>query len=273
MQNAFLAGVVVGLIAPMVGIYLVMKRLSLIADALSHISLTGIATGLWMQNQWLFAQSFHPLYIGMGFSMIGALFVERLRQIFRGYQEISIPIVMAGGVASGIVLINAADGFNVDIAGYLFGNILAVSNEELISTFITGLIVVGFVFLFYKELFAVSFDEEYASFSGIPRKWLHRLFVLMVALVIAVTIRIVGILLVSALMTLPVAISLQIAQSFRQAFIGAVLLSQIAVFTGLFAAYYLDLASGGVIVLVLIAILLFVIAGKWCYQRIRKFIG
>lgn len=138
MQNAFLAGVIVGTIAPMVGIYLVMKRLSLIADALLHLSLSGIATGLWMQSHWLFSQSIHPLYFGMGFSMIGALFVERLRQIFRGYQELSIPIVMAGGIASGIVLINAADSFNVNIAGYLFGNILAVSKEELISTFYNG---------------------------------------------------------------------------------------------------------------------------------------
>lgn len=270
MQNAFFAGTVVGIIAPLVGIYLVMKRLSLIADALSHISLSGIATGLWLQSKWLFFQSFNPLYMGMSFSIIGALFVERLRRIFRGYQEIAIPIVMAGGIACGIVLINAANGFNVDIAGYLFGNILAVSDLELITTYLISFIVILFVLIFYKQLFAISFDEEFASLSGIPRKWIHRFFIVIVALVIAVAIRVVGILLVSALMTLPVAISLQIAQSFRQAFIGSIFFSQLAVFIGLITAYYLDLASGGAIVLVLLAILLLVIAGKGLRNRFRR---
>ena len=260
----------VGVVAPLVGIYLVMKRLSLLADALSHLSLSGIATGLWLQSKWLIFQNFNPLYIGMGFSILGALFVERLRRIFRGFPEIAIPIVMAGGIAGGIVLISAANGFNVDIAGYLFGNILAVSHRELILTSVTSLVVVLFVLIFYKPLFALCFDEEYASLSGIPRKWIHRFFIVMVALVIAVAIRVVGILLVSALMTLPVAISLQIAQSFRQAFIGSILFAQLAVFAGLVFAYYLDLASGGVIVLVLIVVLLLVIAGKRFPHQLRK---
>lgn len=262
MQNAFLVGIVVGIVAPLVGIFLVMRRLSLIADALSHLSLSGIATGLWMQSKWLWFQSLNPLYIGMLFSVIGALFVDRLRQVFRGYQEIAIPIVMAFGIASGIVLISAMNGFNVDIAGYLFGNILVVSKQELIMTWMAGIIVVFFVFLFYRQLFAIHLDEEYASLSGLPKKWLQTAFMIIVALVIAVAIRVVGILLVSALMTLPVAISLQIAQSFRQAMIGSILVSQLAVMLGLVFAYYFDLASGGAIVLVLILMLLLMITGK-----------
>ena len=262
MQNAFFVGMVVGIVAPLVGIFLVMRRLSLIADALSHISLSGIATGLWLQSKWIILQSVNPLYIGMFFSVIGALFVDRLRQVFRGYQEIAIPIVMALGIASGIVLINAADGFNVDVAGYLFGNILVVSNQELILTCITGVIVVFFILAFYKQLFAIHLDEEFAALSGIPKKWIQSIFIVMVSLVIAVAIRVVGILLVSALMTLPVAISLQVAQSFRQAFVGSIVVSLTSVMIGLVMAYYFDLASGGAIVLVLLTLLFLVIAGK-----------
>lgn len=267
MQNAFFAGIIVGFIAPTVGIYLVMKRLSLIADALSHLSLSGIAAGFWLQTKWGLLQNINPLYMGMFFSVLGSLFVERLRQVFRGFQEIAIPITMAGGIAVGVILINLSGGVNVDLAGYLFGNILAVSEPELITTSLIGGLVVLFVFFFYKQLFAISFDEEYASLSGVPRNFVHGCFIVIVALVIAVTIRVVGILLVSALMTLPVAISLQLANSFRQALIGSILFSQIAVFTGLVSAYYLDWASGGTIVLVLIVLLGLVMAGKWLWTQ------
>lgn len=270
MQHAFLVGMVVGTITPLVGLFLVMRRLSLIADALSHLSLSGIATGLWLQSKWFVFQTFNPLYMGMFFSIIGALFVDRLRKVFRGYQEIAIPIVMAFGIASGIILINAANGLNVDIAGYLFGNILVVSKQELAMTCITGLIVMIFILAFYRPLFAIHLDEEFAVFSGIPKKWIQTIFMVIVALVIAVAIRVVGILLVSALMTLPVAISLQIAQSFRQAFIGSILVSELAVMLGLIMAYYFDLASGGAIVLILITFLLLVIAGKKLFARLPR---
>jgi zinc transport system permease protein len=270
MQNALIVGLIVGIVAPLVGIFLVMRRLSLIADALSHISLSGIATGLWLQSKWIWFQTLNPIYLGMLFSVIGALFVDRLRQVFRGYQEIAIPIVMALGIAGGIVLISAADGFNVDVAGYLFGNILVVSRQELMMTAIAGLIVVLFIFTFYKQLFAIHLDEEFASFSGVPKKWIQTAFIVIVSLVIAAAIRVVGILLVSALMTLPVAISLQIAQSFRQAFVGSILVSQVAVIIGLMMAYTFDLASGGAIVLVLLTMLLLTIAGKKMLGRFRK---
>lgn len=254
-QNAFLGGLIVGFIAPLVGVYLVVKRLSLIADALSHVSLSGIAAGLWLQNQFSFFQGFNPLYMGMAFSIIGSLFVEKLRTLYQSFQEIAIPIMMSAGIALGVIFISASSGFNVDVVGYFFGNILSVSHQEVWITLMIGVIVFLLICLFYQPLFSVSFDEEYAKLSGIPRRWMNFLFIMLVALVIAVSIRVVGILLVSALMTLPVAISLRITQSFRQLLISSVIFSEVAVITGLMSAYYLDWPSGGAIVLTLLGML------------------
>lgn len=261
-QNAFLGGLIVGFIAPLVGVYLVVKRLSLIADALSHVSLSGIAAGLWLQNQFILFQGLNPIYMGMAFSIIGSLFVEKLRQLYQSFQEIAIPIIMSGGIALGVIFISASSGFNVDVVGYFFGNILSVSNQEVWTTLVIGIIVFFLICLFYQQLFSVSFDEEYSELSGIPRKWINLLFIVLVALVIAVSIRVVGILLVSALMTLPVAISLQITQSFRQLLISSVIFSEIAVFIGLISAYYLNWPSGGSIVLTLLVMLGLVIGVK-----------
>ncbi|MGA8944248.1 MAG: metal ABC transporter permease, partial [Thermoactinomyces sp.] len=262
MQNAFYAGMIIGLISPLVGVYLVVRRMSLIADALSHVTLSGVAAGMLMQKELPLFYAVNPLYVGMVFSVAGSLFVEQIRRLYKTFEEIAIPIILSGGIGLGVVLISAADGFNVDIAGYLFGNILAVGRDELWLMVAIGVLVVLFVFLFYKEMFALSFDEEHAVLAGIPRKWINFLFIIMVALVIAASVRVVGILLVSALMTIPVAASLQFTNSFRQTLIWSVFFSQLAVFSGLSAAYYLDWASGGTIVLVSILIWLIVLFVK-----------
>lgn len=270
MQNAFYAGMIIGLISPLVGVYLVVRRMSLIADALSHVTLAGVAAGMLMQKELPLFYAVNPLYTGMVFSVMGSLFVEQIRRLYKTFEEVAIPIILSGGIGLGVVLISAADGFNVDIAGYLFGNILAVGRDELWLMAGIGVLVILFVFIFYKEMFALSFDEEHAVLSGIPRKWINFLFIVMVALVIAASIRVVGILLVSALMTIPVAASLQFTKSFRQTLIWSVVFSQLAVFSGLFAAYYLDWASGGTIVLVSILIWLIILFVKKMIRMMKQ---
>lgn len=258
MQRALIAGIIIGFISPLIGVFLVVRRLSMIADALSHVTLSGVAAGLLLQKEFSFFSGINPLSVGMTFAVIGSLFVERVRKIYQTYQELAIPIILAGGIGLGVVLISAADGFNVDVASYLFGNILTVSSEELGWIIGVGVLVVIVVYLFYKEFFSLSFDEENAVLTGIPRRWLHLLFIVLVALVITASIRVVGILLVSGLITLPVAASLQIARSFKQAIWLSILFAQIAVLCGFVAAYHLNWASGGTIVLVSVLILLVV---------------
>lgn len=263
MQRAFVAGVIIGLISPLIGVFLVVRRMSMIADALAHVTLSGVAAGLLLQKEFSFFAGMNPLYMGMTFSVMGSLFVERVRKLYKTYQELAIPIILSSGIGLGVVLISAADGFNVDVASYLFGNILTVSRGELWWVIGVGLLVISVVLLFYKEFFSLSFDEENAVLSGIPHRWLHLLFIVLVALVITASIRVVGILLVSGLMTLPVAASLQVARSFRQTLWLAILFGQIAVLSGLVVAYYLNWASGGTIVLVSVLILLIVVGIRY----------
>ncbi|WP_100331583.1 metal ABC transporter permease [Bacillus xiapuensis] len=262
LQNAMITGLIIGVIAPLLGAFIVVRRLSLIADALSHVTLAGVAAGLYAAQTFVSLAWLNPLYVGMAFSLLGSIFIERLRNVYRHYQELAIPIILSGGVGVGVIFISLADGFNTDLFSYLFGSVSAVSRNDLFVIIVIAVLVMASVFLLYKELFLLSFDEEHAKASGIPVRTIHFVFMLLVALVIAASMRIVGVLLVSALMTLPVAASIRIARGFKQTIAYSVLFGEIAVIIGLVSAFYLDLAPGGTIVVSSIMILLIVISFK-----------
>jgi zinc transport system permease protein len=198
----------------------------------------------------------------MVFSVGGSLFIEKLRGVYKHYQELAIPIILSGGIGLGVIFISLADGFNTDLYSYLFGSVSAVSRTDLWVIFVISIVVVITIILLYKELFLLSFDEEHAKASGIAAKSIHFIFIIMVALVIAASMRIVGIMLVSSLMTLPVAASIRIAKGFKQTIFLSIIFGEIAVLGGLFSSYYLDLAPGGTIVMIAVAILIFTIVYK-----------
>ncbi|OAS85053.1 MULTISPECIES: metal ABC transporter permease [Metabacillus] len=259
LQNAFLSGMLIGLIAPLLGVFVVVRRMSLIADALSHVTLAGIAASLLLEKKVAVFAGLNPIYLGMAFSVTGSLFIEKLRTVYKHYQELAIPIILSSGVGISVIFISLADGFNTDLFSYLFGSISAVSRTDLYVIIGITVFVIGTVFLLYKELFLLSFDEEHATASGIHAKWIHFIFILIVALVIAGSMRIVGILLVSSLMTLPVAASIRIAKGFKQTIFFSVLFGELSVIIGLILAYYLDLAPGGTIVILSVIILILAI--------------
>ncbi|APH04363.1 metal ABC transporter permease [Bacillus weihaiensis] len=259
LQNAFLSGMIIGLIAPLLGVFVVVRRMSLIADALSHVTLAGIAASLLLEKKVAVFAGLNPIYLGMGFSVIGSLFIEKLRTVYKHYQELAIPIILSSGVGISVIFISLADGFNTDLFSYLFGSISAVSRTDLFVIIAIAIVVLAIIFFLYKELFLLSFDEEHATASGIHAKWIHFIFILIVALVIAASMRIVGILLVSSLMTLPVAASIRISKGFKQTIFFSVLFGEISVIIGLFISYYLDLAPGGTIVILSVLILVLTI--------------
>jgi zinc transport system permease protein len=261
LRNTFLTGLLIGIIAPLLGTFIVVRRLSLIADALSHVTLAGIAFGLFLEKKFtLFI--FPPLYSGLAFSVIGSIFIEKLRGVYKSYQEIAIPIILSGGVGLSVIFIALADGFNTELMNYLFGSASAVSHRDFITILGISILVVFIIYFFYKELFTLSFDEEYASVSGIHAKRIHLLFIILTALVIAASIQIVGVLLVSALMTLPVAASMRIAKGFKQMMFLSIAFGELAVMIGLTSGYYLNIPPGGTIVVVAILILLITIGMK-----------
>ncbi|WP_019242590.1 MULTISPECIES: metal ABC transporter permease [Bacillus] len=263
LRNAFITGIVIGIIAPLLGAFVVVRRQSLIADALSHVTLAGIAFSLFIEKKF-FAQvgSINPLFMGMTFSVIGSLFIEKLRSVYKHYQELAIPIILSSGIGFSVIFISLADGFNTDLFSYLFGSVSAVSRLDLWTIIGVAIFVIAMIVLLYKELFLLSFDEDHAKASGIPAKYIHFIFIILVALVIAASMRIVGIMLVSSLMTLPVAASMRIANGFKQMILFSILFGEISVVGGLFSAYYLDLAPGGTIVMIAILLLLLTIGYK-----------
>jgi len=251
-RYSFISGLIVGLIAPLLGAFIVVRRLSLIADALSHISLGGITFGLYVTS--VTGLVVNPLISGVVFSVLGALGIEKMRTAYKNFSEISIPIFMSLGIALSVIFLSLSNGFNQDLFGYLFGSISAVTKGDLILISIIGVVVVSFIILLYKEMFLLSFDEEYSEVMKINRI-IHIIFIILVALVISASMRIVGILLVSAMMTLPVAAAIRITSSFKQLIIVSILFGELSVISGLFLGFHLDISPGGTIVLVALLIL------------------
>lgn len=254
-RYSLISGLLIGFIAPLIGAFIVVRRLSLIADALSHVTLGGISFGMFLLTIIPVFSVINPMWFGILFAVIGALLIEKLRTSFSNYQEIAIPIIMSAGIALSAIFISLADGFNQEIVGLLFGSISAVNISDLTTIIIITIIVLIFIVLFYKELFILSFDEEYSKVIGIP-KWIQFLFIVIVAMVISASMRVVGILLVSALITLPIAISMRITKGFKQLIALSVLLGELSVILGLIIAFYMNISPGGVIVVLLVLMLI-----------------
>ena len=247
-QRALQGGLLIGLMAPLIGLFVVLRRMSMIGDTLAHVSIAGVALG--------FLIGVYPLAVGLAFALLAALAIERLRKAFRSYAELSIAIMVSGGVALASVLFTLGRGFNMNVMSYLFGSILTINNADLWAVRAVTLLVVVFVVLFYKELFLLTFDEDAAGVGGLPVRLLNIGLTVMTALVVSVAIKIVGALLVSALLTIPVACSLALGRGFRPTLFWAVLFSEAAVLLGLTISGLWNLAPGGTIVLLLIVFLL-----------------
>lgn len=262
MQRALMAGVIIGVLCPLIGIFIVLRRMSLIGDSLAHVALSGVAAGI--------LADIYPLGMALVFSILAALAIEKLRKTYEQYAELAIAIILSAGIGIAVVLISSAKNLNIDLMGYLFGSITTVLKEDLWLIIGLGILIILSIKFLYKELFYIAFDEEGARLAGIPVKWINLFFIVLIAATITLSMRIVGILLVSSLMVIPVAASLQIAKSFKQATLLSVLFAELAVILGTFIAYYFELASGGTIVLVSVWILLMILMGKSSLKSLKK---
>lgn len=254
MQRALIAALIIGIVSPLIGTFIVLRRLSFIGDTLSHTALAGVALGIIV--------GINPIFGGMIFAVFSSLAINKLREEYKHYEELSMPILMSAGMGLAVVLISLSGGFTINISTYLFGSIIAVTKTDLITIVVMGIVIILVVFLLYKELLYISFDEEGTKISGIPYKRINLVFMILIALTIATSMRIVGILLISSMMIIPVATSLQISKSFKQTLFLSILFAEFASVVGFFVAYYFDLASGGTIVLVSVFLLLFTLLIK-----------
>ena len=246
MIRAFIAGSVIGIIAPLIGTFLVARRFSLIADTLGHISLAGIALGLLL--------NINPIITALAASILTALLVDRIRQNKYISGESALAMLLSGGLALAIVLIGLARGFNVDLFSYLFGSITTVTGTDLFLIIPLGLLVIITVAIFYKQFLSIAFDEEGAKVSGVKVNLLNILLMVLTAIAVSLSIRIIGSLLIGALLVIPVTTASQVAKSFRQSLLLAILFSLSSVIAGLFAGFYLNLPAGGSIVVIALII-------------------
>nr|WP_237690771.1 metal ABC transporter permease [Paenibacillus caui] len=244
MQRAFWAGGFIGIIAPILGVYLMLRRQALIADTLSHVSLAGVALGSVLQ--------FNPVISGFVVAIAGGLIIERLRRTYLTYSEVPVAIIMTSGLALAVVLMSLESNLNKSFSSYLFGSIVAVSKQQLWMIGIVALLGLLFFILFRRPLYNLTFDEETARIGGVHVKWLSFSFSVLTGMTVASAIPIVGVLLVSSLMVLPAALALKIARGFLSAIIIAVITGLVGIFSGLTTSYYMNTPPGGTISLILL---------------------
>jgi zinc transport system permease protein len=241
MDRAFAAGMMIAVVAPLIGNFLVIKRFSLIADTLAHLALAGVAIGLLTNTQ--------PLSATIVLTAVAAIGIERLRATKDIPADAVLAMFLPGGLALAIVLISFANGFNVDLFTYLFGSIMTVKESEIRLIMGMGIATVIVILLLYKKLLYASFDEESARASGVPVEPVNIILIVLTAIAVSLAMRVVGILLVGALMVIPVVTAMQLGRSFLQGMFLSVFFALTAVIAGLFIAYYLNVPAGGAIVL------------------------
>ena len=241
MRLAFAAGAIVGVLAPTVGFFLVQRGMSLIGDGIGHAAFAGVALGYLL--------GVSPVATALGTSVAGAVTVEWLRARRRAAGDQALALLFYTGIAAGVVLVSAAGALNANLFAFLFGSILTVTRGDLLLVAILGTLGLALIAALYRALVATALDEEAARVSGVPVGMLNVVLAALAGVTIAVSMRIVGILLIAALMVLPAIAAGRIAWSVRSTILLAMGIGVASVFAGLIVSYYADLAPGGTIVL------------------------
>jgi len=263
MVRALVAALVVGLTAPAVGIYLVQRRMSLMGDGIGHIALTGVALGFLLGTA--------PVLTAVVVAAAGAVLIELIRARGRTSGDVALAMMFYGGIAGGVLLIGLSDGSsNVNLLAFLFGSLLTTTTTDLVVIGVLSVSVLAVTVLLRPWLFAVCHDEEHAAVSGLPVRTLNVLLAITAAVTVTVAMRVVGLLLVSALMVVPVATAQQLARGFVATFVGAVGLGVVVSLAGAVGSYYADVASGAAIVVLALAVFLTVSAVTTVVQHIDR---
>ncbi|WP_138493829.1 metal ABC transporter permease [Paenibacillus pinistramenti] len=262
MQRAFWAGGFIGIIAPILGVYLMLRRQALIADTLSHVSLAGVALGSVLH--------FNPVVSGFAVAIAGGLIIEQLRRTYLSYSEVPVAIIMTSGLALAVLLMSLKSNLNKSFSSYLFGSIVAVNSQQLWMIGIVAIIGLIFFIVFRRPLYSLTFDEETASIGGVHVRLLSFAFSVLTGMTVASAMPIVGVLLVSSLMVLPAALALKISRGFLSAIIIAVAAGLAGIFSGLSASYYINTPPGATISLILLVFFLAGLAAQRIILRSKR---
>ncbi len=253
-RRAIIAGAFIALVCSLLGVLLVLRRLSLIGDGLAHVTFGGVAIGLLFRQQ--------PLYVAIPIVVVSSIGILKLIEKAKLYGDAAIGIVSSIGIAVGIFIASIAGGFNIDLFSFLFGNILAINDTEVFLSISVSICVLIVIALFYNEHLSTTFDEEFARVSGINTRRINLMLVILTALTVVLSMKVVGILLISSLLILPAVTALQIARSFRSTMIISSIVAICSVIIGIYTALFFNLPTGATIVLLNFTVFLVVLFYK-----------
>ena len=253
MQRAFLVGILLAVITPCIGITIVLKRMSMIGDALSHSSLAGVVLGLIL--------GVNPVAGAVVMCIVAALGIEAIRKKIPRYSEVAISIVMSAGIGLAGVLSGFVEN-GASLNSFLFGSIVSISEGELALVVVISVLVLAAVLFFYRELFYIGFDENAARVSGVPVRQINFMFTILTALTVSVASRTVGALIVSSMLVVPIACGMQMGKSYKNTLIGAICVAVFTTIAGLVLSYYVGIKPGGTIVLLEVVIFLILVVFK-----------
>jgi zinc transport system permease protein len=253
MQNAIFVSLFISILCPCIGIFLVLRRYSMIGDTLAHASLAGITLGL-VTNQ-------NPILGAFVFTSICGALIEFLRSYFEKYTDLILTIVLSLSVGTAITIISSGK-LHANADSFMFGSILTVTRFDMIMVLILSVISVLTLIVLYHQMIYIAYDEEAAKVAGVKVRLINYIFSILVASAISISIRIVGVLVLSSMIALPVATALQLEKGFKLTLIFSIVFSVIDIMLGLFISYYLNVAPGGFTALISVAVLVLVLTAK-----------
>jgi zinc transport system permease protein len=264
MQRALISAIAISIICSIVGLFLVLKRHSLFGDALAHVAFGGISLGLFI--------GVYPLWTAYIVAILSAVGVNKLRESTKIPPDSSIAVLLTSGLAIGVILISISGGFTLNLFSILFGNILLVSNDDLIMILITDAIVIPVIYILYKKLVLIIFDENQAKVSGLNVTWINTLFIILASITVIASIRLVGVLLISSLIVIPNITALMLGKGFKKTLFISCAMSVFSVVFGIVISYYSNLAPSGTIVLTLVSMFLITVIAKNMKIRFNKIV-
>ena len=253
---ALIGGVLAAVVSSWIGLFLILRKESMLVDGVAHTAFGGVALGLFL--------GIEPMLGALAVSTVAVYAITYMRRRGMAQSDSAIAVMLSMGFSLGIIIISMANGFNVELFSYLFGSILTLDSNDVLVLVVLALSIIGFMVFFYKEMLAVTFDEDGAKLQGIPVQGLTMAFNLLVAVTIALSIKVIGIILVVALMVLPGLTALQLHRSFKSTLIASTIFGIFASSIGIMLSALFNVATSGVIVFTAAGVFLFVAA----YQRL-----
>jgi len=259
-QRALISGIVISISCSLLGLFLVLKRFSLFGDAISHVAFGGLTLGLFLKS--------NPIWISFIVSIIGGLAMVKLNSSKRVYSDSSVAVLLSFGLAIGLVLIGLSGGFSIDITSYLFGSIFLVSYDETLIIVFLGIVIVSFVIVFYKNLIYLVFNEDQAKISGLNVTMLNYIFIILATVSIVISIRLIGVLMVSSLLIIPNVAALLLGYGFKRTLLLSACFSLIAVILGTLLSYETNVTPSGMIVIISTGIFFSLSVSKYVYSKL-----